>query len=373
MEIPTHADGDSRGGRGRAWAAVGLVALFGVGFIAGVVFSRGTGHEVAPTGLVRSMGGEKRAGQRGLINPLLECTVPRGGTPLDLLDFEAMLLTAVNRLKGEGAVRRVSVYFRDLHNGPWFGFGEDEEFRPGSLLKVPLMIGYLKWAESDGALLDRVVTVDDPELLKLYNVQGVAPSMKLELGGTYRVRELIERMIVYSDNVAASMLEKYDRHESIIRTAREMDIPVRVGFPPYRNVSIKEYAGFLRILYNASYLTPSDSEWALRLLEGAEFRGGLVAGVPPGVRTARKFGEAWDTVAGENVFSDCGIVYVPELNYVLCLVLGGQREEDLVEASRRLSAWVFSEVLESIKPLVATAGATGNATAGVRSEGSPVR
>ena len=46
-----------------------------------------------------------------------------------------------------------SVYFRDLNNGSWFGIGEKEKFSPKSLLKLPLMMAYFKWAESNPFVL----------------------------------------------------------------------------------------------------------------------------------------------------------------------------------------------------------------------------
>ncbi|MCL5435963.1 MAG: hypothetical protein M1275_02685 [Patescibacteria group bacterium] len=44
---------------------------------------------------------------------------------------------------------KIGIYFRDLDNGHWTGLNETATFKPRSLLKVPLLITYLKTAETD--------------------------------------------------------------------------------------------------------------------------------------------------------------------------------------------------------------------------------
>ena len=102
--------------------------------------------------------------------------------------------------------------------------------------------------------------------------------MRLNLGEEYTVEELIRRMIIYSDNVAASLLEMFDQKQSLMQASLEMDIPVRKGTPPLRDLSVKEYAGFFRILYNASYLSRYHSNWALTLLSNVEYHKGIPKG-----------------------------------------------------------------------------------------------
>ncbi|MDO8560151.1 MAG: serine hydrolase [bacterium] len=56
-------------------------------------------------------------------------------------------------------------------------------------------------------------------------------------------------------------------------------------------MSVKDYASFFRILYNASYLNREQSERALGLMTKTRFRDGIIAGVPAGRPVAHKFGE----------------------------------------------------------------------------------
>src|SRR6185312_8614891 len=72
---------------------------------------------------------------------------------------------------------------------------------------------------------------------------------------------------------------------------------------------------FMRVLYNATYLSRDDSEKALSLMAQTDFTDGIESGVPNGITVAQKFGEAnvaqGSTVVGHE-FHNCGVVYYPE-------------------------------------------------------------
>jgi hypothetical protein len=104
------------------------------------------------------------------------------------------------------------------------------------------------------------------------------------------------------------------------------------------------YASFFRVLYNASYLGKQLSEWALATLAQSEFREGIVAGVPPAVPVAHKFGEHKDVATGEVQLHDCGIVYVPEHPYLLCVMTRGASFEHLDDAIASTSRLIFAQV-----------------------------
>ncbi len=55
----------------------------------------------------------------------------------------------------------IGIYVRNLNNGPWFGINEDEKYSPASLMKVPILITFLKWIESDPNILTRKILVND--------------------------------------------------------------------------------------------------------------------------------------------------------------------------------------------------------------------
>lgn len=282
---------------------------------------------------------ERRAGSDRFVNPLLECDA--AGEALrsrELPPFQRRVEALVQERTARPGTTRISVYFRELNDGQWFSIGESEKFVPASLRKVPLMLALLKSAETTGgkAFLDRPVTFD---LGRDYTAQqNIKPGLTLVPGESYRVRDLIERMIVYSDNNAFTLLAGIVdpiELQSVYATLR-MQNPLVPGDDEF--LSIQTYASFFRVLYNATYLSKAGSEWALGLLARAEFRAGLVAGVPPQVPVAHKFGEHSDPAAGTVQLHDCGIVYHPRRPYLLCVMSRGTRfdvlDDDLVAISR---------------------------------------
>ncbi|MHB8846644.1 MAG: serine hydrolase [Nitrospirota bacterium] len=285
------------------------------------------------------------------INPLLECDQPRdtieGG---ELKSIKRSVEDVIaNRLNKKWA-DKVNVYFRELNDGPWFAIGDPDEFHPASLLKVPLMMAVLKQAEHDPALLKKKVSLAGPELKTIPNLV----SKPLQLGRSYTVEELLRQMIVYSDNVATFVLGNTVDLTVITRTysdlglvnpySRQSDPPFVMASAAYE-IPIRSYSTFFRILFNASYLSREMSEKALRLLSETDFTSGLVAGVPPGIKIAHKWGTH---LSGDHQeikqLHDCGIVYYPEHPYMLCIMTSGPSLEYLDDAISTVSRVVYDSI-----------------------------
>lgn len=290
-------------------------------------------------------GKEIREGGYKFINPLLEYDT--GIENSELKPFKYKLESKIAEITGANSqVKDVAVYFRDLNNGPWYGINEEQKFSPASLLKVPLMIAYYKQAESHPALLKEQVQfkVEDPTSAK----QFIKPSQSIEVGKTYTVEELVEHMIVYSDNQAKLLLTAY-KPEIWLPTYTDLgvSIPLVRGLDDF--MSVKEYASFFRILYNASYLNKEDSSKALELLNRSEFTQGLRAGVPSDIMVAHKFGQ-WEVVDGQQQLHDCGIVYLPKRPYLICVMTRGENLDQLASTIRGVSRFVYDEVSSQTSP-----------------------
>ncbi len=320
------------------------ISALAIGFIAGI-FSY---NKLPPLNKTGDKGFETRQGGFNFINPLLECQV--GGENVEfseLVSFKKDLLSLVNSLKSKGWIDYASVYFRDLNNGPWFGINEKEKFTPASLSKVPLMMAYYKEAETNPKVL-----YDSIRFNGLHNettFQNIMPSVRLEPGRLYTVKELIHRMIVYSDNSAAMLLNKNVNQKRLVETFTDLGLPLPIGSSD--NIfTVKQYAAFFRILFNASYLNREMSEKVLELLSKTEFSEGIVGGVPPEIQVAHKFGER--NYSGKNngkQLHDCGIVYYPEHPYLICIMTKGDSFERLDDSIKEISAFVFKNVDEQLK------------------------
>lgn len=253
----------------------------------------------------------------------------------ELIDF-------ITAEKKKGTVTHVSIYFRDLQNGPTMNIHGQENFAPASLLKVPLMITYYKKAETDPKLLQRKIRVSDVKSLP----QNIQPEQSLKAGKEYTVADIIRLMIAYSDNTSWEALLVYLRQkyseEDFVMTLSDLGIidPRKRNDQQY--ITVQSYASIFRILYNSSYLSIPMSDKALRLLTDSSFKNGLTAGVPSGIKIAHKFGEQKN--GNEQQVHDCGIVYYTPNPYLLCVMTKGNSIVDLERVIQTVSKEVYQEV-----------------------------
>ncbi len=311
---------------------VGLLALV-AGFLVGVFISQPSSDEELPS--------ELRLGPSSFTNPLLECDLGRATIGSSKKDFTSDLVEFTDRLKEKGEVSEIAVYYRDLNNGPVFGVGHDTLFAPASLLKVPLMIAYLKWSEDVPGVMDEKMTYETP--IDVGYQQQFAPIDPLALGRSYSARELLEQMVTYSDNQALILLFKKlpTRYQEELYDLLGVDASLITD--PTATLTVKQYSIFFRILFNSSFLSRNDSEYALSLLTKTTFVDGLVAGVPKNIVVAHKFGER-KIADGLQQFHDCGIIYYPNHPFLLCVMTRGGDVQALIGAIRDIAAFVYDKV-----------------------------
>lgn len=289
-------------------------------------------------------GGVIRQGGYQFINPLLDYAPPESAFQ-ELKPFKDKIATFVNQANDNSDhIDFVAVYFRDLNNGPWFGVNESATFAPASLLKVPLMMAYYKLADTDPSILQQTVTVTQENLQPLVpNQQTIVPAQRLVVGQTYTIDDLINRMIIYSDNDAAQLLIAHIDTGKLAQIYEDFGINLPGPNQNDTDVNVITYAGFFRMLFNASYLNKQDSEKALRLLSESDFNDGIVAGVPDGLTVSHKFGERVKD-DGSMQLHDCGIVYYPAHPYLLCIMTRGDNEAELAKLVANTSQLVYQQV-----------------------------
>lgn len=261
------------------------------------------------------------------------------------LELVEEINTFIAKGKRENNVNAVSVYFRDLQLGPTFGIDEKSNFAPASLLKVPLLLAYLSLIDSDKELLNRNLSYrGNLETFEQTASSGSAllPSKK------YSIEYLLERMIIYSDNGAYTLLFKGISNmdldgDRLQQTMIELGL-VNPDTPTEDTISVKSYSSLFRQLYNASYLSPETSEYALKLLSRSDYENGIAAGVAPGILVAHKFGERATSTESEKQLHDCGIVYYPDNPYLLCIMTKGNNFIELEQIISKVSRMVYEEV-----------------------------
>lgn len=241
----------------------------------------------------------------------------------------------------------VSVYFRDMLNGPWFGINESDNFAPASLLKVPLMIAYLKYAEHDPNILQQTILYDRE--IEDWAVQNISPDKKLKLGESYSIEDLIYRMIAYSDNVAKDILMDNISYETLDAVYADLGIILPDNIEKKDFITAKEYSSFFRVLFNASYLSEEMSEKALKILSKSTFKVGIVAGVPSDIIVAHKFAERGEVSNQTFQLHDCGIVYHKKRPYILCVMTYGRDLKEMEAIIKEVSEIVYKKIDNNYK------------------------
>lgn len=239
---------------------------------------------------------------------------------------------------GEAAV--ISVYFRDLRDGHRFGIREQEKFSVDANLKLPLMIAYLRWAETSPLLLNRKFSCPAGT-----DLQQDEP----EHGRTMKVRTLIRKMIADNDSQAYAVLAANLPPEYLQRIFKD----IYINYDPAKRdepMPFSAYASFYRVLFDASYLNRDMSEKALRFLSEAAFRDGIISGVPQDIDVVAKYGErvlddrSTGQFAGMKQLHEVGIVYHPRYPYIMGVMVRGSDPGKLRKVARDISALIYQEV-----------------------------
>lgn len=168
----------------------------------------------------------------------------------------------------------IGLYVRNLNNGPWFGINENEKYSPASLMKVPIFITFLKWIELDPSVASKKILVNED---KNTSTQYFKPIKNLTIGKEYSIQELMEEMIIYSNNSAMNILTSVMPLDFYTKVSNDLSIKVPKKDTEENYLSVKEVATFFRILYNASYLNRDSSEYTLKILSKATFSDGIRA------------------------------------------------------------------------------------------------
>lgn len=280
------------------------------------------------------------------INPLLECEVSENLGAIEFKTLESKVKDYIDKAVKSGTLNTISYYYRDLNIGPWIGVNEQEEFTPSSLLKVPIMIAALKQAENNPDFLKTQIEYKEPGEPELTPV--FPPSQEVELGKTYLIEELINRMIIYSDNRAKNLLISSLDPKFLDNVYKDLSIVPPPEMLADNFMTVKEYASLFRVLFNASYLSHDMSEKALNLLSQTEFKLGLINGVPANIKVANKFGER-ELLSGVDQLHDCGIVYFPSRPYLLCVMTRGNNIQALSKSISDLSKITYEEMKSRYK------------------------
>lgn len=229
------------------------------------------------------------------------------------------LQETITDFKYQGTIESASVYLRELNQGDWSGISENEKYLPGSLMKVPELITFMKMNEKNPGLLNKQIRYDKqmtPPKNAVYTSKSIQP------GNVYTIKELLYYMIAYSDNNATMVLNSMMDLDMFKKSFTDLGMAEPDLSKKDIPLSAREFSLFMRAIYNASYLTKDDSEFSAELLSHSDFSTGLINGLPKNVKVVHKFGEAGDSSFAH--FSESGIIYTNNSTYLLTVMTKGK-------------------------------------------------
>jgi beta-lactamase class A len=272
-------------------------------------------------------------------------------------DLRAVLERRIAALPGA----EVALWFEDLATGRTLGIADTLTFHAASTMKVPVMFELFRRADEGTLDLDdriplvgRFASIVDGSSYALDPSDDSDDALYDRIGAPISYRELNERMIVRSSNLATNVLiERLDPTRVtafarslggegvLVRRGVEDGVAFRAGL---NNVTTARGLGKLLAALERGQVA---SPWATRAMLGAllrqEFNEEIPAGLPPGTRVAHNTG--WITATTH----DAAIVYPPGRSPFVLVILT-RAIPDRADA-QRLMADLARIVWESYPPV----------------------
>lgn len=233
--------------------------------------------------------------------------------PNDVIINFSPLRDALNQYFEKNVPVEHSFYFEYMPTGASIRINGNEELIGASLLKLPVVMNLYKAVELGKVKLDQPVTLKSEWLDNKYGTvyqRGAGASL------TYQ--ELAEHVLRDSDNTSANainstigpLLTEDDMALS------ELDVPYTINKDQRTGIGAQSYASLLKCLYFSCFVNEEHSNAILKLMSEAPTEGRIGAGVPGTVKVAHKIG-----TFGSNTESDCGIVYLENRSYSICMLV----------------------------------------------------
>jgi len=247
----------------------------------------------------------------------------------------------VDTLKMDGTIGEASVLFKEFDHGEWTSLNKDVQYHPASLMKVVLMLGFLRMAENTPELFETKwkfePTAGVQEFPQFYNSKTIEP------GKSYTVHELLLHMIAYSDNNATRMLASRLDQSVLKKLYAELGLKAPDNFDMNIVMTVREYSIFINAIYNASTLSPEYAEYAANLMANCDFKEGFFKGFPPNTRMWHKFGQ-WKGKEHDPELHESGVVYIQGKPYLITIMTRGKETNKLAEGMQAICRKIFREI-----------------------------
>ena len=256
-----------------------------------------------------------------LVYPILFNDLSEESAELAPLKSSAEKICAENYTKN---LTDASVYYFDFATLDWFGINTEKQFIPGSLMKIATGIALLKRSETQPEILQKRLVFTEADNL---HVAQTLTHETLQIGATYTVTDLLERMLSHSDNHATFLLNKICGIDALRKTYNDFNVEMPRS-ADYK-ITLHQYVRFFKALFYATYLSQANSSKVLEYLSHSSFKNGMEGKLKDdsGLIMSHKFGER--DYNGIYELHDVGIVYKNESPYLLGIMAKGKNRPEL--------------------------------------------
>ena len=233
-----------------------------------------------------------------------------------LINFEPLRQQVRTYLNNTGLT--YSFYFEYLFTGSNIRAGDNNKLVGASLMKIPIVMDLYKSVELGKITLDKKVRVTNEALdsdTEFGNKEG------LNVGDEITLREAARIALSESDNTAAYII--FEATKDLLKpedqAINNLDVETQIGESDkgkYALIGARSYSSFLKCLYFSCFVSTDHSEEILAALAKSTDDGRIRAGVPSNIEVVHKIGSFSNITQ-----SDCGIVYLQNRRYMLCIML----------------------------------------------------
>ena len=230
-----------------------------------------------------------------------------------------------------------NLYFEYLPTGTSIRISGDEQLVAASLMKVPAAMDMYKANELGRLNIDDKVALEPSWLNKEYGTL-------YQKGAGYLIspRNAAEIMLEQSDNTALAVVgnaikgKLADAESSI----NYLDLDMTVNGDGSISMNARGYSSIFKCLYFSCYNSKEDSQKMLEQLTKSKFTSRIPAGVTDkSIKIAHKIGTNFN-----NNQNDCGIVYYPKNNYLICVLIPGAESETTDQHIANISKLVYDYI-----------------------------
>jgi beta-lactamase class A len=209
----------------------------------------------------------------------------------------------------------VSVYVLNARDGSVLSINNDLEYEPASFNKLPLAITILNKVERGELKLDTLLEIKKEDLDKASGELYKHENEKLTID------QLIEEMLVNSDNTAFKVLNEQVTTEEINKLSYYLDYYQYNPKSQYYSINAESNVRLFSSLYLSTILKKENSEKILNYLLNANFDIHKISGIPSDVKIAHKFANFYNN--NEKYFHECGIIYIENSRIIYCIMTNG--------------------------------------------------